>query len=233
MWFGTSRLTTPDMQARVSLWIGLWLVSLSHSTAASEPAWTQVLERGGVVVHERSAGEGNPVQSRATTQIDATVLEILAFLQDDARRTEWMAYCVEARSLAKRSRWNRLSYTRLAVWPFSDRDVVVETRVTLDPRVTSADVQMRNVDSNLEAPVQGIIRMPSMRGDIRLEQIDRGTQVAFTLSMELGGRVPASLALFARRRIPLESLENLRELVPSTRSMYAELVGTWQSELRQ
>lgn len=231
MWFGTSRQATRNMRVRASLWAGVLLVALAHSTVASEPVWTQVLERGGVLVHERTAGEGKPVQSRATTQIDATVFEILAFLQDDARRTEWMARCIEARSLEKRSRWNRLSYTRLAVWPFSDRDVVVETLISLDPRATSADIWMRSVDSELQAPVQGVVRMPSMRGNFHLEQIDRGTQVDFTLSMDLGGRIPTGIALYARQMIPLESLENLRELVPSSRGTYAELVRTWQSEL--
>jgi hypothetical protein len=219
------------MRVRAALWAGVLLGALAHSTGASEPTWTQVLERGGVLVHERPAGEGNPAQSRATTQIDATVFEILAFLQDDARRTEWMARCIEARSLGKRSRWNRLSYTRLAVWPFSDRDVVVETLVSLDPGATSADVRMRNVTSGLQTPIQGVVRMPSMRGEIHLEQIDRGTQVNFTLSMDLGGRVPTGIALYARQMIPLESLENLRKLVPSSRSTYAELVRTWQNEL--
>ena len=219
------------MWVRASRWAGVVLVALAHSSGAGESAWTQVLERGGVVVHENPAGEGNPVQYRATTQIDATVFEILALLQDDARRTEWMARCIEARSLEKRSRWNRLSYTRLAVWPFSDRDVVVETLVSLDPRATSADVRMHNVDSELQAPIAGVVRMPSMRADIHLERIDQSTRVDFTLSMELGGRVPTRIALYARRMIPLESVENLRELVPFYRATYAELVRTWQSEL--
>jgi hypothetical protein len=191
-----------------------------------------VLERDGVIVDERPAGEANPLESRATTHINATVLEILAFLQDDAKRIEWMARCIEARSLAVHSRWNRLSYDRLTVWPLSDRDVVVETLVTLDPTATSADVRMRNTDSELQPLVPGVVRMPSMHGDIRLERVGEGTQVAFTLSMELGGRVPKSISDYARRMIPRESLANLREMVPASRGRYAELVRSWRSELR-
>jgi hypothetical protein len=215
---------------RVGLLLPLVLV---QTAAADEPVWNRVLERRGVVVHQRPAGESNPLESRATTQIDATVLEILAFLQDDARRTEWMARCIEARSLAVHSRWNRLSYTRLAVWPFSDRDVVVQTQITLDPAATSADVRMRNVASELQPPVHDVVRMPSMHGDIRLERVDGRTQIAFTLSIELGGSAPASIARYARQMIPLESVENLREMVPASRSGYAELVRSWRSELRQ
>ena len=232
MSFGTSRPATPDVRAGVWWWAGVLLVALIHSSAAGQTPWTRVLERDGVVVDERPASDANPLETRATTHIDSTVLEILAFLLDDAKRTEWMARCIEARSLEVRSRWNRLSYDRFTVWPLSDRDVVVETLITLDRAATSADIQMRNTDSKLQPHVAGAVRMPSMLGDLRLDRVDGGTQVAFTLSMELGGRAPTSISNHARRLIPRESLANLREMVPASRDRYAELIRSWQSELR-
>ncbi len=207
------------------------LIALAQTAGAGEAAWTQVLEKDGVVVSERPDGEGRPVRSKATTHIDATIFEILAYLQDDAIRTRWLDRCTEARSLEERSRWDRLSYTRFALWPFSDRDVVVENLITVGPDAASAEVRMRSVDTDFQPPVPGVVRMPWMRGEFHLEQMDEGTQIDFSLALELGGRVPARLELYARQKIPLESLRNLRKQVPSSRGNYAPLVRSWRREL--
>jgi len=220
------RLLTP-------LGSGLLFVALVQTTQAGDSDWTAVERRDGVVVYERGGGERGPVESKASTVVDATVFEILAFLRDDNQRTAWLDRCIEARSLDQHDRWHRLSYNRFTVWPFSDRDAVVQTRITLGERATSAGIQMRSVESELQPAIPGVVRMPSMRGELQLEQVGRGTRVDFSLSLELGGRLPNRIGLYARRTIPLESLRNLRTLVPSSRDDYARTVRAWQIELSE
>ena len=172
---------------------------------------------------------------RATASIDASVLEILAVLQDSPRRIEWMARCVESVEIQRIDLFNGLYYSRMAAWPFDDRDVVVAIETSVGNDASSATVRMVSVESELMGPVEGVVRMPAFAGHYRLTQLDTAgspsTLVEYELAIEFGGGLSGRIAQLAREDIPFETLLNLRTHVPDTRDEYAKLVARWRKDL--
>jgi hypothetical protein len=217
--------------ARVFVCLSFLALAARADSVPNPPAqgWAEVQRRNDVVVSERQID--GTTQVRASTRINATPLEILAVLEDDPRRLEWMARCAETRLIERRDRWNSINYTRMSVWPFQDRDVVVETRVELAPDGQGARVRMHDIETPLQGEIRGVVRMPSLVGEFVLDANETGTDIAYVLIMDFGGKVPERIERFARQFIPLETLERLREHVPAERDAYAERVAAWKREL--
>jgi hypothetical protein len=197
-----------------------------------EPEWVLVRETDGLTVSRRDGGPGELPAIRATASVDASILEILAVLRDDDRRSEWLARCVDARLLERSDRWHSINYSRMSAWPFQDRDVVVETHSSIGTRGETAMVRMQSIESPLAEPVDGVVRMPRMVGHYRLQAEGNGrTLVEYQMAIDLGGRVSRRIARLANEDLPLETLRNLRAHLPAVRESYAELVAGWAAEM--
>lgn len=205
-------------------------LALLVAPASAAEGWERVREQDGVLSF-RGTGEGGLPAFRAETSIDANVLQVLAVLQDDTRRPEWMARCVDAFLIEQLGRWEFVSYNRLAsVWPLSDRDVVVESTVTLDADGQRAVVAMRSIDSDVA--FEGVRRIRSLAGQYRLAaEGQRRTGVQYELVLDVGSRLPTSILSPILEAIPFDTLRNLRSHVLRTRGDYAALVAEWSAEL--
>ena len=213
---------------------GLVLAAVSPSAADEiwEPDWIMIRDKDGVTVSRRQGAPGELPTVRATTSLEAGLLEVLAVLRDDDRRVEWLARCVDARLLERKSRWHSINYSRMSAWPFRDRDVVVETQASIGPGGDTAMVRMQSIKSALARPVEGVVRMPALIGHYRLEaEGPTRTRVEYQLAIDLGGRVSGRIARLAHENLPLETIRNLRDHVPAVRASYSELIAGWAAEL--
>lgn len=198
----------------------------------AEPGWTVLRQEDGVVVSRRNGTAGELPVVRATTTLEAGLLETLAVLRDDERRPEWMARCVEARLLERQDRWRSINYSRMSAWPFQDRDVVVATRASIGSGGDTALVQMQSIDSDLARPVDGVVRMPELIGHYRLEaEGEARTRLEYQLATDFGGRLPRRIARRSLEKSAFDTVRNLRDHVPGVRASYAELVAGWAAEL--
>ena len=197
-----------------------------------DPEWIVVRETDSILVSRRGDAPGELPVVRAAGLVDAGLLEVLAVLRDDDRRSEWLARCVEARLLERADRWHSINYSRMSAWPFRDRDVIVETHVSIGAGGDSAMVRMQSIESPLAQPVDGVVRMPEMIAHYRLRaEGEARTRIEYQLAIDLGGRVPRRIARLAHENLPLETIQNLRDHIPTARASYAELVAGWAAEL--
>lgn len=196
--------------------------ALAAPAAAEDGAdgWEPVRQAQGITVSRLREDGGLPT-FRGTVVMEAELLEVVAVLGDDPRRTEWMSRCIESRQLEERRDGSELVYTRTkGSWPFADRDSVTATKLTLSP--DGARIELRNAESRRMPPVRGVVRVPAMEGHYGLETVAPGrTRVEYQLSMQLGGRIPRFVAAFVEEDLPFETLRALREQVRKTRGAYA------------
>ncbi len=194
--------------------------------AAKSAPWRLVTVDDGVRVEARDVSGRNLPDFRGTAVIDGGVLEILAVLADTARHPEWMAACMEARLLVQKDAFDRILYNRTNVpWPVSDRDTVLHTWVRVDIGKAEVWSHFESIRSTAMPPVDGVVRMPTLRGFYHLRAIDPGhTRVRYQVAADPGGMLPAWMARMSTRRLPYKTLTGLAKQVRKTRGSYGAFV---------
>ncbi len=211
----------------------LWVLCLLCVGPASAAGWRAGRSGNGVEASFQPGAGGEPAVYRAVTTIDADVLEVLAVLNDDRHRAEWMARCVEARLVSRADRWSSVHYSRLsAPWPLAHRDVIVSAAITVEPDASAATIAMKSISLPELDRTPGVVRITSLVAQYALTRTgDSRSRLEYQLAVDLGGRLPATLTHGVREQMTFETLRNLRRFVPNHRDQYAELVDAWRSRL--
>ena len=200
--------------------------------ARGQDDWTLVTEEDGVEVSQRPVpGRSLPVL-RGIGVVEANLFEVLAVIRDVERLNEWVHTCIESRLLGIEGDAVAYAYTRSdAPWPVSDRDVVVRSETLVLEAGAEVHIRFRSVEHDSQGEVDGVVRMPRLRGHYRLRVTEAGrTRVEYQVDADPGGRLPTWLVRRTARDIPLRTIVNLRKQVARTRGEYADFVR--RSELQ-
>ena len=118
-------------------WVSLVFLSISVlAQLAWADGWEKLTEDDGVVVSRKAVpGRSLPI-FRGIVTYKESIYDVLAVLDDVALRTKWVHRCIESKMLKKVSDFSRIIYNRTdAPWPVSDRDVVVQSKAIVDPKL--------------------------------------------------------------------------------------------------
>lgn len=195
---------------------------LRRATAEDESRWQHLMTESGVSVWLRDEpGRSLPIFKGIST-LDAGMFECLAVLDDTARHVEWMSNCKVSRVVKSVDEFERYVYNRTrAPWPVSDRDAVVHG--TIQGSVAKREVWSRFQAVSLPQlpPVDGVVRMPVLRGYYRMQALDeKRTRITYQIDADSGGMLPDWLVSRTVRRLPVETIVGLRTQVGRTRGKY-------------
>lgn len=196
--------------------------------------WKRLSTEDGVVVEVREQEGRNLPDFRGTAVVQAPLYEVAAVVQDVDRACEWTARCKGSRVLKRLGDVEMLFYSRTdAPWPVADRDAVLDARGTGMDEGVDVTVTFARTESPLMPPVDGVVRMPTLRGHYRLVRIDdRSTKVEFQVAAHPGGMIPDWLANRLARDIPYDTLTGLRKQVGRMRGKYPAFVEKWTARQR-
>lgn len=205
----------------VAVLIGVVLFGSSPGPAGASD-WEVIAEREGIVVSRRPIEGRSFPQLRSVGEVPGTPYEVLAILLDVPAHVDWRPDCVESKTVRRIGTWRSIVYTRTgALWPVSDRDVVVENGVDfVDPpskvKVTFAAVAAPGVE-----PRRGTVRMTKASGFFTIEAVDeRRSVVHYEVDADPGGSLPYWVVSMQSTRNPLETLAGLRRRLEETRGQY-------------
>lgn len=193
---------------------------------ADEAGWERDTTEAGIVVSTRSeAGRGLPV-FKGVGVVDANLYEVLAVLDDIGHFTEWLASCSDARLIKKIGEFERLEYNRTgAPWPVSDRDVVLRSTVEASTEKREVWARFQSVTLPGRGPIDGVVRMPRLRGFYHMQAIDEGhTRVTYQIDADPGGMLPDWLVKQTSRRLPIDTIVGLRKQTRKTKGKYEAFV---------
>jgi hypothetical protein len=208
----------------------VWVVCVfSVGLATAQDQWEVIEREGGVTVSQRWP-EGNELPIiKGVGTIDANIYEILAVMADIDRMCEWMYSCVEARLLNQSGEFDRTTYNRFDLpWPLDDRDAVLQSKITIDQDKKFILVKYWDIQSKKVGPIDGIVRVPQMKGFYKLEQLapDK-TRVTYQGEAKPGGLVPDWVVAQSSKNIPLKSILKLREQVAAMNGKYPAFMKSW------
>ncbi|MBK6688000.1 MAG: hypothetical protein IPG45_26230 [Deltaproteobacteria bacterium] len=183
---------------------------------AQAAAWEPITQEDGITVWQRAVPGTSLVEFRGKGRVGAHVKKILAVLHDTHRKTEWMQNCVESTRLKKLGPGQSIMYNRTGstVPLVADRDVVLESAVTIWREKGQVKVEVWNVDDPAKPPVDGVVRMPRLQATWTLVALDQGnTEITYQVQADPGGALPAWVVNLVAKKIPLHTIQNLRKQV--------------------
>jgi len=174
-------------------------------------AWEKVKVKNGISVFTRENSLSEIKEVRAEVKIKASLSAVVYLIKRAEKQTEWAYATADAKVLKHYNNFHWVAYTRTdAPWPVDDRDCV--TDVTMHQLSDSTIViKSYNLDSMVKE-VEGVIRMPMIKGSWVLTPIDAHTTKArFQILLDLGGSVPSWVVNLFIENGPYNTLMDFHE----------------------
>jgi hypothetical protein len=185
------------------------------SVRASQPNWNLVADDEGIKVWSLDIPGQDLPGFRGITTINATIDDIMKFVLDVTKHTEWMWNCDESRIVKRFDDKHGILYNRInAPWPVKDRDVLLDIMYRYTPQRTAVTFRFRETtDFEMKVP-RRVVRIPRLTGFFRLwQETPTKTNVLYQVEVDIGGKVPDGAAKRYARNLPFETLDKLREQV--------------------
>ena len=184
--------------------------------SASEPqvAWEEIADEQGIKVFQRKVPGTSFVSFRGVGVMPADIYDVYSVIFDIKNKTKLLANCAKYELLKVKAPGNLVIYSRTQA-PFlliSDRDSVLETRVTFAPKEKRIYARFKKGDDSLLPEQDGAVRTLKLQGEWILEALEDGTtRLTYEVNADPGGLLPAWLVNLGSRKLPLKTLKNMRE----------------------
>ena len=223
---GAGTVSVPGVRLVGSLAVLVLVAGLSSAEAADP--WRDVRDDDGIRVSQRLEPGRALAEFRAVAEIAASRWEVLAVITDVANQPKWMRRVSEVRVLETEEPLRAVFYLRMDMpWPVSDRDAVLDSHTEFPDEARSV-THFAQTSRPAYEPVEGVIRMPRLRGHYALTALEPGrTRVEYQVDADPGGNLPDWLATRMGRDDPWHTLNDLRKRVAATRGEYSAFLRRW------
>jgi short-subunit dehydrogenase len=189
-------------------------IALGPATSFADGAgsWERVRTEDGIVVSRKEVPNSPFVAFRGEGDIDAPLLAVGNVLVDVPHEKDWIDSVVEARVLHKVSDTEYVMYSHLGMpGPITDRELVTNVTLTLDPSAKTMTVRMRSIQDS-SAPQTKFVRAELKDSVFVLRPIDGGkrTHVVAEIHCDPKGDVPAFMVNLFQRNWGYKTITSLR-----------------------
>ena len=190
---------------------GLVTISVSHAQ------WKFIVEEDGITLYAREASGHSEAQFKGVCIVSQPLETVGFVLSDIASYPKWFFKCIEAKKIPADNSSELHFFIYVAIdtpWPFSDRDVVYKTEVTID--YASEKVVIHSIA--LKKPFiplrKQFVRITDSEHQWILESIsvDR-TRITFMNRTNTAGPFATYLSTPGVRDTTIHSLANLKKLL--------------------
>jgi short-subunit dehydrogenase len=209
------RLALPSRAAIVAATLLAMLAVVAAPTEAradTPGAWERVRTEDGIVVSRKEVPGSPFVAFRGEGDVDAPLLNVGSVLVDVPHEKDWIDGVVDARILHKVADTEYVMYSHLGMpVPLSDRELVTDVTLSLDPGAKTMTVHMRSV-SDASAPQTSFVRAQLKDSVFVLSSIDGGrrTHVTAEIHCDPKGSVPAWIVNLFQRSWGYKTITSLR-----------------------
>ena len=189
-----------------------------HDALATESMseWREIADEEGIKVFQREVPGTSFVSFRGIGIVKADIFDVYAVIFDIKNKTRLLSNCLDYQLLEYKGLGNLVVYTRTGA-PFvfiSDRDSVLETRVTFENDKNRILANFEKVDDSRFPPMDDAVRTKAVKGGWILDSLaDGSTRITYEVNADPGGLLPAWLVNLGSRKLPLTTIRNMREQV--------------------
>jgi hypothetical protein len=191
------------------------MVLAAISGAGNE--WKLIFDKDGITLHAREVIDHPQAQFKGVCIVRQPIDAVGAVLSDVSSYPKWFFKCIEARKIQSENSSELHFFLYVAIdtpWPFSDRDVVYKTDVTID--YASGKVFIQSVASKkpfVELKKQ-YVRITDSKHQWILERIsDDRTRITFINRTNAAGPFANYLSNSGMHDTTIHSLQNLKKIL--------------------
>lgn len=192
--------------------LGLGLLCAPTSASDGEDGWVEVGRTDGITVLRKEI-PGDPVFAyRGKGTLKAPLGKIISVSRDVKRQPEWINRLEEARVVREITPMHRILYMKVNTpWPVSDRDFVVESKLTVDREKRVATLEVRSVEEPSLPVDDCCVRGQMHRNHIVLTGSADGltTDVDAEAHVDPKGSIPKWMVNAIQKTFPQKSLKGL------------------------
>jgi hypothetical protein len=208
------RLALPARAVAMVATLAVLGIALGPATSFADGggSWERVRTEDGIVVSRKEVPNSKFVAFRGEGDIDAPLLSVGNVLVDVPHEKDWIDSVVEARVLHKVSDTEYVMYSHLGMpGPITDRELVTNVTLTLDPNAKTMTVRMRSIQDPA-APQTKFVRAELKDSVFVLRPIDGGkrTHVVAEIHCDPKGDVPAWMVNLFQRNWGYKTITSLR-----------------------
>jgi hypothetical protein len=201
-------------------------VAFFLAVSAQAADWELAVDRHEVRVWTRVV-PGYPIRElRAETTVKSTLNGLVALLMDTDNAARWI-YRIDKIDLLKRDDASGSFLIRVMTdfpWPLTDRDAVVQGRITQDAGTGAISVSSRSVTLNAYPATDDFVRMPDMEGTWTFLPLGQGqVKVVMTMRADPGGNIPAAVINLIVHETPYRTLRGLRDVIAEPKYQSARM----------
>ena len=188
------------------------LLLIIFSTTVAQGKWELRKSQNGINVYVRESATGTLKELRVTCELDATMPQLIAILQNIADYNQWVYSNKKSVVLKTISPDRIIYYTQSHLpWPIKDRDLIVELNIS-----SSADalnIQAKSLPTYIPQN-NDFVRVPYSLAVWKVTPAPNNVlKVDYTFSVDPGGSIPAWLVNATLAIGPYNSFVKLKKVL--------------------
>ena len=205
------------MNSTVKHIIIILLIVVLHPVSVAGSEWEFIADNDGIALYAREVSGYSEKQFKGVCIVSRTLEAVGFFLSDIDSYPGWFLNCIEAKKIPARnsSDFQFFLYVTIeAPWPFSDRDIVYKTDVSIDYASEKVIIHSIALKKPFIALTKQYVRITDSEHQWILERIsaDR-TRITFMNRTNVAGPFANYLSNSGTRDTTLHSLKNLKKIL--------------------
>jgi hypothetical protein len=185
--------------------------------SGADGQWKLIVERNGIRLYAREVSGYSEAQFKGVGVVRRPVEAVASVLSDIASYPQWFFKCIEAKKIPAENSSELHFFLYVAIdtpWPFSDRDVVYKTDVTIDYRLEKVFIHSIALKTPLIPVKRQYVRITDSEHLWILEKISKErTRITFMNRTNAAGSFSKYLSNPGSRDTTMQSLENLTKIL--------------------
>jgi hypothetical protein len=148
---------------------------------------------------------------KASFTVNARLSQLVAFILDVNSYCDWQYHTIRARLLKKINEQELMYYTEIAApWPVSNRDMVVDLKLSQDAKTKVLTIVMVSVPEGAPEKDQ-LVRVPMSIAKWTVVPLSPSRlKVEYFIEIDPGGSVPAWMVNMVSAQAPYDSFKTLK-----------------------
>jgi hypothetical protein len=194
------------------------LILVGFNVSAQSSEWKFVKESNGVKVYYKTVEGSDIKEVKITTSFNASMNAIISVLTDVENYPKWVYGAVKSKEVSRQSAHDLNYYNKIDFpWPLSDRDIVIHTHITQDPK-TKVVHSVSNANSSLVPLEKGYVRMTKFNSKWTFTPNGNNIKGEYEFRSNPGGNIPSWMVNMALDEGPVKTIQNLKKLIYSSES---------------
>ncbi|MAF77138.1 MAG: hypothetical protein CME60_03190 [Halobacteriovoraceae bacterium] len=176
--------------------------------------WKIKEEKDGIKVYTADQHkETGIIPIKANTTIEHSLPRILSVLATTERKKEWIPNLLDAYTVEKKSKYERVEYTLYdAPWPFYDRAFVISTKGRYNKEDNTIFIDIASIEHPKVPLNPDYVRGRTYIGSIYMKGLSpKKTFFEITLLTDFSGNIPTWIINMVQRKWPYKMFRNIKK----------------------